>query len=323
MQTRQLGNTGLVVSEIGMGTWELGGQEWGDIEEEDALDLLRYAFDSGITLYDTADQYGGGRSETLLGQAFVEMKDKVIIATKVGFQIESDGWLSRGGEKPQFNASPEYIRTSAEGSLRRLKRDALDVYQLHSSPPPDQWDGAFETLEVLKSRGLIRAYGMALGSEEAALKAIKETGISVMMLSYNMLEQSLAATVMTEAQAKGVGLIVRQPLASGLLSGQLGPDTVFAEDDYRKIWPREEFLDNLRKVEAIKAVVGDATKPLSHAALQFNLAHPAVSGVVPGMMTPAQVDDGVGASHRNPLDPDIVRKIRTLYDDGFPATTTP
>ena len=230
MKTRPLGKTGLTVSAIGMGTWELGGQEWGDIGESDAVGLLCYAYDRGITLYDTADQYGGGRSETLLGEAFSNVQD-VVIATKFGFQIQSDGWLSRGGQKPPYNATPEYIRACAEDSLRRLQRDVLDVYQLHSSPPPEQWDGAFETLEELKTKGLIRFYGMALGSEEAALRAIRDTGISTMMLSYNMLEQSLAGSVMVAAQEQGVGLIVRQPLASGMLSGQLTPNTDFAEDD--------------------------------------------------------------------------------------------
>ena len=209
-----------------------------------------------------------------------------------------------------------------EGSLRRLQRDVLDVYQLHSSPPPEQWDGAFETLEELKAKGLIRFYGMALGGEEAALKAIRETGVSTMMLSYNMLEQSLAGSVMAAAQAKGVGLIVRQPLASGMFSGQLAPDTVFAEDDYRKTWPRQQFLHDLRKVDAIKATIGDGTTTLSQAALKFILAHPAVSSVVPGMMTPAQVDDGVLASDHS-LDPEIVSEIRALYEHGYPGTAPP
>ena len=312
MQTRELGNTGLTVSEIGMGTWEIGGCEWGDVEERDALDLLRYACDKGVTFYDTSNVYGRGRSERLLGQAFAERKDEVIIATKVGYPIEIDGWISGGGEQPTFNGSPEYIRACVEESLGRLRREAIDIYQFHSPPPPDQWDDAFETMEELKSNGTIRFYGICLGSEEQALKAIEETGISTMMLNYHMLDQSMAVNVMPEAQAKRIGIVARRPLASGLLSGQLSPDTTFAEDDYRKIWKREKFLDDLKKVDEIKTVLGDAAETLSQAALKFSLAHQAVSAVVPGMMTPAQVDDGVAASDHKPLDATIVRKILEL-----------
>ena len=312
MQYRTLGRTDLTVSEIGMGTWELGGREWGDIDEGEAIRLLRYAFEKGITFYDTANQYGGGRAEGLLGQAFAGMHDKVVIATKVGFEIDSDGWKSYGWKRPKFNASRDYIRTAVEGSLRRLEREVIDVYQFHAPPPPEQWDEAFETMEGLKVEGLIRFYGMSLGRVEQALKAIRETGVSTLMLAYNILDQSMAEEVLPAAQAKGVGVIVRQPLAAGLLSGQLTPDTLFAENDYRKTWPREKFLEDLRKVEAVKAIVRDATRTLPQAALKFILAHPAVNSVIPGMMTPVQVDDGVATAEINPLSPDIVRQLQEV-----------
>ena len=121
MRQRKLGNTGLTVSEIGMGTWELGGREWGDIGETDAVDLLRYAFESGVTYYDTADQYGGGRAERLLGEAFSALGNRVVIATKLGYELDSDGWISHGWEHPSFNVSPDYIRLAVEGSLTRLQ----------------------------------------------------------------------------------------------------------------------------------------------------------------------------------------------------------
>jgi aryl-alcohol dehydrogenase-like predicted oxidoreductase len=312
LKYRALGTTGLTVSEVGMGTWELGGQEWGEVSERDAIDLLRYAFEKGVTFYDTSDQYGGGRVERLLGQAFAGVPDQVVIATKVGYEIDSDGWISRGGQTPKYNASPGYLRTAAEESLRRLGREAIDLYQFHAPPPPDQWDAAFGTMEQLKARGLIRFYGMCLGSAEQALKAIRETGISTLMLTYNILDQSMAREVMPAAQANGIGVFARQPLASGLLSGQLTPDTTFAENDYRKTWRRERFLTDLRKVEAIKAMVGDAAPTLAQAALQFILAHPAVSSVIPGMMTLVQVDDGIAASGGDPLPPELIRKLREL-----------
>ncbi len=310
MRQRQLGNTGLTVSEIGMGTWELGGREWGDISEIDAVDLLRYAFESGVTYYDTADQYGGGRAERLLGEAFSALGNRVVIATKLGYELDSDGWISHGWEHPSFNVSPEYIRSAVEGSLTRLKRDVIDIYQFHSPPPASEWDDAFGAMEDLKTEGKIRFYGMGLGSEADALKAIEETGISSLMLTYNILTQGMATPVMETAAEKGIAVVVRQPLSSGLLSGQLGPDTEFAENDYRKTWSREKFLADLERVAQVKSIVGDKARSLPQAALKFILAHPAVSSVVPGMMTPAQVDDGVATSGATPLPAAVLKQLR-------------
>ncbi|RKU24986.1 hypothetical protein C6499_15765 [Candidatus Poribacteria bacterium] len=310
MHQRKLGNTGLTVSEIGMGTWELGGREWGDISETDAVGLLRYAFESGVTYYDTADQYGGGRAERLLGEAFSALGDRVVIATKLGYELDSDGWISHGWEHPSFNVSPEYIRSAVEGSLTRLKRDVIDIYQFHAPPPASEWDDAFGTMENLKAEGKIRFYGMGLGSEADALKAITETGISSLMLTYNILTQGMATPVMETAAEKGIAVVVRQPLSSGLLSGQLKADTVFAENDYRKTWSREKFLTDLERVEQVKSIVGDKAQSLPQAALKFILAHPAVSSVVPGMMTPAQVDDGVATSGAAPLPAAVLEQLR-------------
>lgn len=314
MQYRALGTTGLTVSEIGMGTWELGGREWGDIDEAVAIRLLRYAYEQGITLYDTADQYGGGRSERLLGQAFADVRSAVVIATKVGYEIDSDGWVSQGWEqRPSYNASRDYIRTAVEGSLQRLGCEIIDTYQFHAPPGPEQWDEAFETMEQLKAEGKIRFYGMALGSEAQALKAIEETGISTMMLTYNILNQSMAETVLPAAQSKGIGVIVRQPLASGLLSGQLTPDTKFAGNDHRKIWSSEQLHNDLQQVEAVKEIVGNATETLPQASLKFILAHPAVSAVVPGMMTTAQVDDGVATANFPALPSHLLQRLQNEF----------
>lgn len=309
MQQRKLGNTGLNVSEIGMGTWELGGREWGDIAETDAVNLLRYAFDNGITYYDTADQYGGGRAERLLGEAFSAHRDRVIIATKLGFELDSDGWISHGWEHPAFNVSRAYIREAVEGSLSRLRRDVIDIYQFHAPPPAAAWDEAFGAMEELKAEGKIRFYGLCLGSEADALKAMTETCISSLMLTYNILTQEMADPVMKTAHENGIAVVVRQPLSSGLLSGNLTPGTVFAENDYRKTWPREKFLADLAKVEEIRPLVADEARTLPQAALQFILSHPAVCSVVPGMMTRAQVADGVAASGATPISDTVLQQL--------------
>ena len=310
MRQRKFGRTGLTVSEIGMGTWELGGREWGDIGEKEAVDLLRYAFEKGITFYDTADQYGGGRAERLLGEAFSALGSRVVIATKLGYELDSDGWMSQGGTVPAFNASRDYIRQAVEGSLTRLKKDAIDIYQFHAPPPAEMWNEAFGAMDELKTEGKIRFYGLCLGNEAQALKALSETNISSLMLTYNILNQGMATPVMETAAKKGIAVVARQPLSSGLLSGQLNADTVFAENDYRKTWPREKFLTDLERVEEIKSIVGDKARSLPQAALKFILAHPAVCSVIPGMMTPAQVDDGVSTSGSSPLPAAILEKLR-------------
>ena len=310
MRQRKFGRTGLTVSEIGMGTWELGGREWGDIGEKEAVDLLRYAFEKGVTFYDTADQYGGGRAERLLGEAFSALGSRVVIATKLGYELDSDGWMSQGGTVPAFNASRDYIRQAVEGSLTRLKKDAIDIYQFHAPPPAEMWNEAFGAMDELKTEGKIRFYGLCLGNEAQALKALSETNISSLMLTYNILNQGMATPVMETAAKKGIAVVARQPLSSGLLSGQLNADTVFAENDYRKTWPREKFLTDLERVEEIKSIVGDKARSLPQAALKFILAHPAVCSVIPGMMTPAQVDDGVSTSGSSPLPAAILEKLR-------------
>ena len=316
MRQRKFGKSGLTVSEIGMGTWELGGREWGDIGEKEAVDLLRYAFEKGVNFYDTADQYGGGRAERLLGEAFSALGDRVIIATKLGYELDSDGWISQGGQVPSFNASRDYIIQSVEGSLKRLKKDAIDIYQFHAPPPAEKWDEAFGTMDELKSAGKIRFYGLCLGNEAQALKAIAETGISSLMLTYNILNQSMGKPVMETAAKNGIAVVARQPLSSGLLSGQLTADTEFAENDYRKTWPREKFLADLNRVQQIKTIIGDKAKSLPQAALKFILAHPSVSCVIPGMMSAAQIDDGVGTSGTAPLPKTIMDSLLESYGES-------
>ena len=310
MKTEKFGTTELTISEIGMGTWELGGREWGDVDEKDAVNLLKYAYENGVTFYDTADQYGGGRSERLLGEAFSGLQDQVVIATKLGYELDSDGWMSQGDKVPSYNASPDYIRQAVEGSLTRLNRDTIDVYQFHAPPPLEIWDEAFETMENLKSEGKIRYYGLCLGNEEQALKAINENGISSLMLTYNILNQEMAKTVITAAAKNGIAVVARQPLSSGLLSGQLTPETKFAENDYRKNWSREKFHSDLERVEEIKSIIGNNVNSLPQVALKFILAHPAICCVIPGMMSPDQIDDGVHTSRISQLNNTIMSQLR-------------
>ena len=309
MDYRQLGRTGLTVSAIGCGTWELGGREWGEIGTGDALAVLRHAYDQGVTFFDTADQYGGGRSEQLLGTAFGGQSD-VVIATKVGYPLESDGWFVRRGSPPQFNSSRAYIATAVEGSLRRLRREAIDLYQLHQAPPQEQWDEAFATLEDLKRAGKIRHYGVSV-SVETGLRVLRETGAECLMFVYNLLTPEPEDELLPLAERNGVGVIARTPLASGFLTGKVTAATQFGPGDYRGLWPRERHEHEAARAAAFAFLATDARTP-SQAALRFCLAHPAVSAVVPGMMSVDQAADGVAALAAPPLSAAELERVRDI-----------
>ena len=310
MDYRRLGGTGLAVSVIGCGTWELGGREWGEIGTEDALAVLRYAYDQGVTFFDTADQYGGGRSEQLLGTAFGGHSD-VVIATKVGYPLESDGWFVRRGSPPQFNSSRAYITGAVEGSLRRLRREAIDLYQLHQAPPEEQWDEAFATLEDLKRAGKIRHYGVSVNIE-TGLRVLRETGAECLMFVYNLLTPEPEAELLPLAECNGVGVIARTPLASGFLTGEVTAATQFGPGDYRGLWSRERHEHEAARAAAFAFLATDDRTP-SQAALRFCLAHPAVSTVVPGMMSVAQAADGVAALAAPPLSAAELDRVRDIW----------
>ena len=294
MQYRALGDSGFTISEVGFGTWELGGQEWGDISEDAAIRLLHYAFDQGINFYDTADQYGAGRSEELLGKAFRGRSDNVVVATKVGYRLGTDGWISRGDEPQRHNLSRDYIVQSCEGSLRRLQRERIDIYQMHRPPEPDEWDEAVGAMKDLKRQGKIAQYGISLTTEmEVGKRAIEETDATTLMLTFNCLDQAAADEVLPLALTRGVGVLARVPLASGLLTGALTPETEFAENDHRKVWLQEQFLDDLGKVEKLKFLSEGEADSLAEGALRFVLANQGISSVVAGMMSKHEVDQNV------------------------------
>ncbi len=317
MEYREAGSSGIQVSEIGMGTWEFGGREWGDVSEETSIDVMRHGFDRGITFFDTADAYGiDGLSERLIGRAFAGHAEDVVVATKVGNPLSMDGWMAARGEPPRRNFSGMHIIDGCEGSLRRLQRDRIEFYNLHGPPPPDEWDEAFGAMETLKRQGKIANYGVALPSADEAIRAMRDAGATVLMLPYNCLEQSRAADALPVALETRTAVLARQALAQGLLGGQLTAETQFAENDYRRNWKHEAFLENLRRVERLRFLVRDDIQTLPDAALRFALSHPAVSTVVTGMMRRDEVDENVKASGA-PLPVEDVERVRQLYRTDF------
>jgi len=313
MKYRKLGRTGLEVSEIGFGAWAVGGPSklgdrqigWGKVDDETSLKAIQTAFDLGVTFFDTADVYGAGHSEELIGKALADKRDKVVIATKVGNRTT---WY--GKWKKDF--SRKWILKAIDKSLRRLRTDYVDVYQLHSAPDvSDYSDEPFEALEELKHAGKIRFYGVSVGPFEHGPEVIRRTKADVIQVIYNILSRGPEEELFPLAQERDVGIIARVPLASGFLTGKYTRDTRFPEDDHRShSYPPEKIRATVEAVEKLDFLTAGGKRTLAEAALQFCLAHPAVSVVIPGAKTPEHVRDNVAASEAEPLTDEELKRIR-------------
>jgi aryl-alcohol dehydrogenase-like predicted oxidoreductase len=309
MEYRTLGKTGIRVSEIGLGCWAIGGASfrggqptgWAGADIAQSLETVRRAWELGVTLYDTADAYGRGKSEVLVGLGLLGRKQEAVIATKVGNSLA----------QPGQNFSPEYIRGALDASLTRLEVDRIDLYQLHGPPLDAMTDDLFGLMNDLKASGKVRAWGVSVGSAAEGMRAI-EGGAEALQVAYNILQQETGDALFPVAQAKGVGVLVRVPLASGWLTGKYDAQTVFPSDDHRSArYTPERVRETAQKVARLDFLREEADS-LAEAALRFTLAHPAVSAVIPGAKTPAQVIENVKASGR-PLSEPALRRIRELF----------
>ena len=309
--TRKLGTTGIEVSDVGMGCWAIGGVSfrdglpsgWSGADIEQSLEAVRCAWDAGVTLFDTADAYGRGKSEVLLGMALKEHKSDAVIATKVGTSLAAPG---------QIFTEP-YIRGAIDSSLTRLETDCVDVYQLHGPSLEAMTDGLFDLLRALKSEGKIKSWGVSIGSVEEGQRAI-EGGAEVLQLVYNILQPEVGDGIFPLAEEKGVGIIVRVPLASGWLTGKYDENTVFPKEDHRsRRFSDEETKTVATKVRAL-GFLREEAGTLAEAALRFTLMPSAVSTVIPGAKSAAQIRDNVAASD-NPLSDSAMRRIEEVIGE--------
>jgi aryl-alcohol dehydrogenase-like predicted oxidoreductase len=306
MKYRALGRTGLQVSEIGFGAWGIGGRtigttSYGDTDDRTSLAALGRALDEGITFFDTSSAYGNGHSEALIGQAFQAKRDRVVIATKAGY----DAW----DKPPDF--SPAAIVASAEASLRRLRTDVIDLFQLHN-PPQDSLRSVElrEALVALRKAGKIRAWGVSAKSPVEAIEALRDFDVAVVQANFNMMDVRALDGLLAEVQCRHAGFIGRTPLCFGFLSGAISKDTVFPPGDHRLGWSRAQ-LDNwidgaADLLAAVKAAPG---REGARSALRFCLAFPAISSVIPGILTPAEADENARASEFGPLPPEAVEAV--------------
>ena len=310
MERRRLGRTGIEVGEIGFGAWAISGRGYGPTDDRTSMRALHRALDLGVDFIDTADAYGDGHSEELVGRVLRERRDRrVVVATKVG-------WDFYGGRGLVSNLRRDYIRFAVRQSLRRLGRDVIDIYQVHDSDPAAMDDnGVFDTMEELKREGLVRFWGVSAARWEDGLYALEHAEPDVLQVAYNIFDQEPSRRLLPLAAERGVAVIAREPLACGLLTGKYGPSSTFGPRDHRGAWSSAVLAEAQRRLKMLD-FLRTPQRTLVQAAIRFALAHPAVGVVIPGAKTPQQVEENVGAA-RVRLEADEVAKLKELYELGF------
>jgi aryl-alcohol dehydrogenase-like predicted oxidoreductase len=324
MKYRRLNGTPLTVSAVGFGVWTVGTPWWGVNDRETGKAMLRRAFDLGITFFDTGDTYSNGAAETIVAETLGDVRDRIVIGTKFGYDIYSQAERPNQQERAH-DWSPAYMRRALEGSLKRLGTDYIDYYQLHN-PRLDAIarDDLFSELDNARDEGLIRAYGVALGPALDLRQA--DEGIAAIRRSappqviYNLLEQELGAAVFSAAREHNVSVLVRVPHASGILDGTAARTGDFAEGDHRR-WrtntPEKLAAWNevLAKVERLRFLENGRT--LGQAAIQFILREPSVASAIPNIYDIEGLEEFARATDAPDLTDDEFARIQELYQDGF------
>lgn len=313
MLYRDLGKTGIKVSEVGFGAWAIGGSSevagvpfgWGRTNDDESLAAIRRARDLGVTFFDTADSYGFGRSESLLGIVLSRRRQDVVIATKVGVTRDDSGRLLK-------DFSRKHLFHAVDGSLKRLRTDYIDLYQLHNPSLAElQRDDIHEAMDRLQEVGKIRYWGVSVTTPDEGVEIIRRGWGYALQVLFNVLNQAPATELFPLAAEKGYGIIARVPLASGLLTGKFRNDSTFAADDVRQNFLTPKRLQEVMpRLDEVKSIVGGSTRSLSEAALRFVLAHDAVSTTIPGARSVRQTEANVAATEAK-LPAEVVTKLRS------------
>jgi aryl-alcohol dehydrogenase-like predicted oxidoreductase len=281
MTTRPLGaRSGIEVTDTGLGLWAVAGSEWGPADDEGSLEAIEVSLDAGITFYDTADVYGAGHSEELLGQAMSGRRDRFIVASKIGWT-----GFDREADRSAYD-SVDALIAGVEGSLRRLGTDVLDVIQCHVDYREPNTDVFIEGFRKLKEQGKVRAWGVSTSDLEHLKYFNADGDCDTLQIDYSILNRTPEEETLPYCRANGIGVIVRGPLAMGLLAGKFGPDQSFPDDDFRQQWiddadQNRQYRDDLRVVDGLRAVVPEG-QTMAEFALRFVRSNPAVSVVIPG-----------------------------------------
>ena len=317
MENRKITRLGREVSAVGLGCWQLGA-DWGQVDESDALGVLHAAADAGVTFFDTADVYGDGRSEQLVGRFRAERgDDAVFVATKMGRRLE---------QLPE-NYVAENFRAWNDRSRRNLGMDTLDLVQLHCPPTPVySTDAVYDALDSMVEEGRIKAYGVSVETCEEALTALARPHVASVQIILNCFRLKPVEQVLPAAVAAGAGIIARVPLASGLLSGRYTATTEFGADDHRNFNRQGAAFDvgetfsgvpyevGLEAVERLRGLV-PADQTLAQFALRWILDQPGMSVVIPGARNAGQARANTEAASLAPLSEEALAEVRSVYDD--------
>jgi aryl-alcohol dehydrogenase-like predicted oxidoreductase len=315
MEHRMLGRTGRQVGVVGLGAWQLGA-DWGEVSEDEAFATLEAAVDAGVTFIDTADVYGDGRSEQIVG-SFAKGRPELTVATKMGRRVE----------QIPSNYVMSNFRAWNERSRQNLGVDTLDLVQLHCPPTPVySADAVFDALDTLVAEEKIAAYGVSVETSEEALTAIARPGVASVQIILNAFRLKPLEQVLPAARAAGVGIIARVPLASGLLSGRYDEHTTFAPDDHRTYNRRGESFDvgetfsgvdfstGLEAVRRLAPLVPEGVT-MAQFALRWILDQEGVSVVIPGARNPAQATANAAAASVAPLPAETLDAVQAVYDE--------
>jgi aryl-alcohol dehydrogenase-like predicted oxidoreductase len=322
MKYRKLGKSGINVSEIGFGTWTIGMDWWTKkIDDDQAVKMLKRAYDLGINFYETADVYGNGKSERLLAQAFKDMNsEEIIYSTKWGYDIYDADQVGHN-ELPQKH-NPEYLQFALQQSMSRLQVDHIDVYSLHNPKMNTiQDDQLFLSLDNLIKIGKIRGHGVALGPaigwEEEGLEAMENRNITCLQTVYNILEQDPGRTFLNSAKQNEVGLLVRVPDASGVLTGKVNEKTVFDKNDHRSTRKRDWILQAIQKAEKLKPLSHSNGWNITELAIKFILSQKEVSVVLPTVVDVEEIEMFAKISDGKYLTGSELSQITELYNNSF------
>lgn len=315
MNYRELGNTGMKISEVSFGTWAIGGS-WGKTTDAESLSALDYAIDQGVNFFDTADVYGDGHSEKLFAKATKGKEEDIYIATK---------FCRQGDIHAAETYSYEQVKAYCEASLRRLERDRIDLYQIHCPATQILEDGnVFHVLDRLQEEGKIRHYGVSVESVEEGLMCLKHSNVKSLQVIFNLFRQKPAEELFEQAKAQGVGIIVRLPLASGLLTGKFKQSDTFEEDDHRNFnndgnafnvgetFAGLGFQKGVELADQLKWIA-DGRGSMAEASLRWILDHPEVTTIIPGFKNTKQVRQNLQALHTPSFSKEEQERINDFY----------
>lgn len=309
MRYRSLGRTGLRISEVGFGAWGIGGDAggavaYGPADRGESLRALGAALERGINFYDTSDFYGHGRSEEMIGEAFAGRRGEVVIASKTG--------LLGDGTTTDFSAA--HLRRALEASLKRLRTDYVDLYQLHSPPPEALKDDVVSALELLQQEGKVRAFGLSARSPEEGKAALERFGFPALQVNFNLIDSRAVDCGLFELAAReNTGIVARTPLSFGFLTGRYEAGGNFHEKDHRRRWSPEQRALWAEAPELFRKIIGKMPgQTAAQFALRFCLSHARVSSTIPGMLNPAQVEENAAAGDLPALEEAELRQISEI-----------